>query len=76
MKAFLVLLALSLEVFFAMGGNIFCFPVCGGCSGLAFDSCTGGSCQTSMAFQKPGGSGTTFSCVKTSYTYYSTGAKW
>lgn len=76
MKAFLLLLAFSLEVFFVIGGNIFCFPVCGGCNGLTFDACTGGSCRNGIAFSKPSGAGTSYSCVKTWYNYYSTGQKW
>lgn len=76
MKVFLLLLILSLEVYLVTTGTIFCFPVCGGCNDLTYTNCTGGSCRNAVAFSKPAGAGGTYSCVKTPYTYYSTGAKW
>lgn len=81
MKLFIVLLVLSLNLFFGMTATKLCFPICNtGCPDIYYNTCGGGGgsggCKGTMAFSVPGGAGSTYSCIKTPYSYYSTGAKW
>lgn len=75
MKTIHIIVILSLLVFIGWGQNRFCFPVCGQCDGPAYNQCRN-SCRTGTSFVKGTTTGSNFDCVKASYLYYSTGAKW
>lgn len=75
MKLLLVLLLFLLQIGL-ISGLTFCFPECGGCNGVAYNQCTGGSCKSGTQFVQPAVTAGGYACVKKTYAYYSTGVKW
>ncbi len=70
-----MLLIICLQVYL-MSSSTFCFPTCSGCSGVNYNDCQGTGCRTGSGFSKPSSAGGTYTCTRSWYTYYSTGAKW
>lgn len=76
MKSIQIIVILSLFVFIGQSQQRFCFPVCSQCDGPAYNQCKGTGCRGGTSFVKGTVTGSNFDCIKASYTYYSTGAKW
>ncbi len=75
MRYILILLIISVQVSIISSAT-FCFPTCSGCNGVNYNSCSGTGCRSGSGFSKPGSAGSTYTCTRSWYTYYSTGAKW
>ncbi len=72
----MLLLIISFQVSL-ISSAFFCFPACNSqCGGSAYVNCQGSVCQGGSEFYKPSYAGGTYTCIKSPYTYYSTGAKW
>lgn len=76
MKAIKIIFILSLITTLSKTQTIFCFPLCSNCDGPDYNQCKGANCRPGINFVKGPPNGPDYSCIKTPYTYYSTGAKW